>query len=166
MEENTKAKNLELSKFSLEKNKKSKTDRPELTCAVDKNLKLKILLDTASNGPEELIANYISLEAMKKIKEHEIKNKISLAHSCTCTRAATSTATGDFQTAACVTLFVTLQSTNQMNLVNEKLSFRIAEGLPAEIILGYNSFRDLDISGVFRDLFIRHENEKTQGSEK
>ena len=80
------------------------------------------------------------------IKEHEVKNKISLAHSCLCTRAATSTATGDFQTATCVTLFVTLGSTNQMNLVNEKLSFRIAEGLPAEMILGYNSFRDLGLT--------------------
>ena len=72
---------------------------------------------------------------------------------CTCRDVTTCTPTGCFTTKACVTLLLSLHSTEVVLLDKVALDFRVVEGLPDDCIIGLEDISKLDLTTVFKHLF-------------
>jgi hypothetical protein len=138
----------------------SKSGSPLVDCYLDDTLLGVALLDTGSLGPVDTIANYISSTLFNKIKSINKQKKKASTYDCICHSAETRTATGSFTTSECITLYVTLAS-NDIVTNKVKISFRIAHALQNDMIIGFFTFKELDLSKIFRHLFITsHTKEK------
>ena len=100
------------------------------------------------------IVNYIHPDVVQQIKNHQLQNKIPIIKKCNCSRAPTCTGAGCFETSTCITLNINLfDEIIQAEMLLENISFRISRGIPYDIIIGNFTFRDYDLSKIFRHLF-------------
>jgi len=128
-------------------------DSPWIHAKICDSLFTRALLDTCSSGPRLLLTNYISSRVVDNIKLIELKNKTPIISNCTCSRAVTHTQAGTFETATCIHLNLTLfRDDNKVE--NKRISFRVKNGLSEDMIIGIHTIRELDLSKVFRPLFI------------
>jgi len=132
------------------------SDKPWVHVQIGDDLWAKGLLDSCSSGPSNTVVNYISSDMVVRIKNKEKEIKKPIIITCSCPRATTSTAVGSFTTTNCITLKVSLHSKGKKLLEHKRIisSFRVAHSIPDDIIIGLHTFREHDLSRVFRHLFI------------
>jgi hypothetical protein len=128
-------------------------NKPIVQCNIQ-GLKFNALLDACSTGPEGYIVNYIHPEVVQQIKNHQSKIKTPFIKKCNCLRASTCTGAGCFETSTCITLNIYLfDEIIKAEMLLENISFRISRGIPYDIIIGNFTFRDYDLSKIFRHFF-------------
>lgn len=123
--------------------------RPTVICRTNDGTEFTALIDSGSVGFS--LANYMDSSLAKLFKE-------SNGQHCKCEPATTCTTVGCFETKTCITLELTLATTEEQ-LTNVKLDFRLVEGLNEDCIIGYESVVKLDLTKVFRHLFKTNDNE-------
>ena len=113
-----------------------------MSCRAEDGQRFRALLDSGSVGNQ--IANYISNDLANRLDKQGVTT-------CNCNLARTCTVVGCFTSDKCITL--RLQLSSDLATLDTDLDFRIVQGLSQDCIIGYESFRQLDLSQVFRHLF-------------
>ena len=137
-------------------------NKPLVKCKVQ-SLTFDALLDACSTGPEGYIVNYIHPDIVHKIKTHQTSVKKPIIKKCNCVRASTCTGAGCFETSTCVTLNIHLFDEVEEIEINN-INFRVSKGIPYDIIIGNFTFRDYDLSKIFRHFFVSNNHQINQSS--
>lgn len=124
----------------------SSVREPTVMCRDSAGQQFCSLIDSGSRGGQ--LCNYIS-------KAVVTRNRYE-SGGCICPCITTCTPTGCFKTKTCVTIKLSLIS-SQVTLDNIYLDFRVIEGLPDDSIIGLESIREHSLTRVFDHLFTKEE---------